>query len=80
MPAKNPVERQLAASIAANTSWALTEDRTARTAPGRRALEQRFLDLAGGDPVRAESFRKAHYARMALASAKARAARKAVRA
>lgn len=62
-------ERRLAASIAANESWAHTADRTARTAPARAALEQKFLDEAGGDPARAENLRRAYYQRLALKSA-----------
>lgn len=65
-------ERRLAASMAAHTSWANTEDRTARTAKARKAAEDKFLKMAGGDPARAKSLRSAHYKRMALASAKAR--------
>lgn len=65
-------ERQLAASIAAHESWANTTDRTARTAPARAALNQRFLDQANGDPVRAEHLRKAYFARLALKSAQSR--------
>ena len=69
MPAS---ERRLRAQIAANESWAGTDDRAARTAAARAAFEQRFLDAADGDPVRAEYLRKAHYARLALKSAQAR--------
>jgi hypothetical protein len=65
-------ERRLTASIAAHTSWANTPDRAARTANGRAALDQKFLDQAGGDPIRAEHLRKAYYARLALKSAQAR--------
>lgn len=64
--------------IGAHISWANTTDRTARTAPARAALEQKFLDQADGDPVRAAHLRKAYFQRLALASAKARAARKGV--
>ena len=53
-------------------SWAKTPDRTARTANGRAAMDQKFLDQAGGDPIRAEHLRKAYYARLALKSAQAR--------
>lgn len=63
--------------IGAHVSWANTADRTARTAPGRAALEQKFLDQADGDPVRAAHLRKAYYQRLALKSAAARRARKA---
>lgn len=65
-------ERRLVASIAAHESWANTENRSARTAPARRALEQKFLEQAGGDPQRAESLRKAHFQRLALKSVQAR--------
>lgn len=65
-------ERSLAAKAAAHLSWANTTDRTARTAPARRALDQKFLDQATGDPVRAERLRRAFYARLALKSVQAR--------
>lgn len=65
-------EKRLAASIAAHESWASTEDRAARTAPARRALEDKFLEQAGGDPQRAEHLKKAHFQRLALKSAQAR--------
>ena len=65
-------ERQLAASIAAHESWAATPDRSARTAPARRALDQKFLEQAGGDPQRAESLRSAYFKRLALKSAQSR--------
>lgn len=65
-------ERQLAASIAAHESWAATPDRSARTAPARRALDAKFLEQAGGDPKRAESLRSAYYKRLALKSAQSR--------
>jgi hypothetical protein len=68
----SPAEARLRASIASHTSWANTEDRTARTAKGRAALDQKFLDQAGGDPVRAEHLRKAHFLKLALKSAQSR--------
>lgn len=68
----NTSEKRLAASIAAHTSWANTENRSARTAPARRALDQKFLAEAGGDPARAEHLRKAHFQRLALKSAQSR--------
>lgn len=76
-------ERTLAAQIAAHESWAHTADRTARTAPARAALMERFereVDPDGTLPPderarRAESKRKAHFQRLALKSAKARRAR-----
>lgn len=60
------------ASIAAHESWAATEDRAARTAPARRALDKKFLEQAGGDAQRAEHLKKAYYQRLALKSAQAR--------
>ena len=72
---------------AAYDSWAATPDRRARTAPGTAAspasLEawERKIDPAGELPAheraqRAEAARKAYFTRLAIASAKARAARK----
>jgi hypothetical protein len=74
--ATDPGVRSLAARIAAHDSWANTSDRSARTAPARAAQDAKFLVEAEGDPVRAEHLRKAHFARLSLASAKARRARK----
>ena len=62
----------LRSRIAAHESWARTTDRAARTAPARAALDQMFLDAAGGDPVRAAHLRKAHFARLSLKSAQSR--------
>ena len=64
--------RQLGGSIGGHISWFNTVDRTARTQPGRDALERKFLDDADGDPVRAAHLRKTFYARLALKSAQAR--------
>ena len=79
-----PAERKLRASIAGHTSWANTEDRTARTEPGRDAMWRKFEDMA--DPnheltpaerhKRATNLRKAHFQRMSLKAAKARKARR----
>lgn len=69
-------ERSILGRLAAHESWANTVDRTARTAPARAALEQKWLDQAEGDPQRAASLKKAYYARLALKSAQARRARK----
>lgn len=44
-------EQSLAASIAAHESWANTPNRSARTAPARRALDQKFLEQAGVTPI-----------------------------
>lgn len=65
-------ERRTRSQIAAHTSWANTEDRSSRTAPARRALDARFLEQADGDPIRAESLKKAHFLRLALKSAQTR--------
>ena len=75
-----PTERKLAAQIAAHESWANTPDRSARTAKARAALMAKFEKQA--DPegkllpaeraLRAEHLRKAHFQRLALASAKSR--------
>lgn len=62
--------------LGAHVSWANTIDRSARTAPARAALEQKFLDAADGDPVRAAHMKKAHYQRLAMKSAEVRRARK----
>lgn len=65
-------ERALRARIAAHESWANTGNRTARTAPARAALDAKFLEQAGGDPIKAAHLRKAHFARLALKSAQSR--------
>lgn len=66
-------------SYAADVSWGRTEDRPARTANARKAADARFLALAGGDPKRAESMRKAHFKAMVLKSVAVRKAKKAAR-
>lgn len=81
----SPSERALRARTAAHTSWANTRDRAARTAPGTKALLDKFereIDPDGTmDPaeraLRAESARKAHFARLAFLSAQARRLKKA---
>lgn len=65
-------ERSQLGRLAAHESWANTPDRAARTANARAALDQKFLDAAAGDPVKAAHLRKAHFARLALKSAVAR--------
>ena len=65
-------EASLRGKIAAHESWAHTEDRSARTAPARAALDRKFLEQAGGDPVKAAHLRKAHFARLARKSAQSR--------
>lgn len=73
----------LEAQIASHESWARTENRSARTAPARMAMQARFEKMVDPDGVlpaavrekMAESARKAHYRRMALKSAKVRSSR-----
>lgn len=73
-------ERTIVAKIAANTSWANTPDRSARTAPARAALWAKFEAEVDPDGTlnpaerakRAENLRKAHFQRLALKSAQAR--------
>lgn len=67
-----PAERRLAGQIAAHESWANTPNRSARTAPARAALDAKFLAQAEGDPIRAGHLRMAHFAGLALKSARAR--------
>lgn len=74
-----PAEVRLFASAAAHKGWAECEDRTARTRPGREALEAKFVREAGGDPVRAASLRKAYYKRLAAKSVASRRAKAAAR-
>lgn len=80
-----PAERKLRAQIATHTAWANCEDRTARTAPARQAFIDKFereVDPEGKLPIeerarRAESARKAWYAKMAYRSAQSRKRNKA---
>lgn len=65
-------ERSQLGRLAAHESWANTPNRAARTARARAQFDQKFLDLADGDPIRAAHLRKAHFARLALKSAVAR--------
>jgi hypothetical protein len=77
-------ERTMRASLAANISWANTDDREARTRKAREAQFTKYEKKV--DPEgeltpeerhrRAESLRRAHMTRMALASAKARRLRR----
>jgi hypothetical protein len=80
----SPSERTLRARIAVNASWARTVDRSARTAPARRAAMQRYereIDPDGTlDPGerarRAEYAMRAHMSRLALRSVRARRQRR----
>lgn len=73
-------ERSLRGQIAVHESWARTENRSARTAPARKAALDRFERMVDPDGEltpeerarRAEHARKAHFKRLALKSAKAR--------
>jgi hypothetical protein len=67
MPAKSPEERALVSRIGGYEKWAQTADRTAATKPAREAFEKQFEQYP--DP---EAARKAYFARLALASVKAR--------
>lgn len=81
MPSTRPSERRLRAQIAANSRWAAEPDRAAATAAARGAFMRRFEDQVDPDRLlpegerakRAENARRAHFQRLALASAKARA-------
>jgi|ERR1700733_14544594 len=75
MPELSAELRSLQSSAAAHMSWGRTTNRTARTANARREFDEKFLAEADGDPQRAESLRKAYFARLALKSAKARGLR-----
>lgn len=81
-----PEQRSQHARLAALTSWGTTPDRSARTAPARKAQLERFEAMVPAevtDPATraaaAENLRRAYYLRLALASAKARKARAAKR-
>jgi hypothetical protein len=75
-----PEQRRLRASIAAHVQWAKEPDPTARTATARKAFMERFEREADPDGTldpaerarRAEHLRRAHFARLALASSRAR--------
>jgi hypothetical protein len=75
-----PEERSLRARIGANQSWANTADPSARTAPARKAFNDRFEKQVDPDgqlkPAerarRAESARKAYFLRLALKSSTGR--------
>lgn len=75
MPPRTPEQHRIASAAGARKSWAQTEDRSARTAKARAARDQKFLDQAGGDPVKAEHLRRAFYLQMQLKSLKARQAK-----
>ncbi|MFE6406539.1 hypothetical protein ACFVOR_06345 [Streptomyces sp. NPDC057837] len=80
-------ERSMLAQIAAHTLWTHCDDPAAHTAPARKAFLDRFEDAVDPDGTltaeertrRAEHARKAYFKRLALASARARAAKAAGR-
>jgi hypothetical protein len=86
--ARSPSERTLIGRIGAETKWAQCEDPTAATAPGRAKFDERFYDEVDPERVlpeaererRAGHARKAYFAKLALASAKARRRKKSVNA
>lgn len=79
----SPAERSTRARVAAFTRWA-GEDPRPQMQKAREGFERRFLDEVDPNRVlpeaernrRAAAARRAHFARLALASARARAARK----
>ncbi|WP_319454247.1 MULTISPECIES: hypothetical protein [unclassified Mycobacterium] len=82
MPANGlpPSERRIVGQIGAHKSWSQTEDRSARTAPGRQAFLDKFEQQVDPDGIlppaerakRAEHARKEFFQRLALKSAQAR--------
>jgi hypothetical protein len=80
----SPSERTLRARVAAHVQWSREPDPTARTANGRAAFLARFEAEVDPDGTltpeerhrRAEHARRAYFTRLALASAKARRARR----
>ena len=83
MVAHDPTARALAARIAAHSKWAHA-DPVQGTAAARKAALERFerqvdpegVLTAAERATRAQHARKAHFTRLALASAKARRARR----
>lgn len=74
----DPADRTLRARLAAHSQWAKEPDPTSRTAKARAAANGRFVEEArelhpdGSEELiqrTAEHLRKAHFARMGLASA-----------
>lgn len=74
-----PEQLSMRARLASHTSWAQTEDRSARTAKARGAspVSRAYWDARHpDDPAAAESAHKAYMTRLALRSSQARAARR----
>ena len=80
MPSPIPSERKLAARVAAHTRWASIDDRAEATRPAREAFMARFERQADPDGLltpadkerRAQHLASAYFARLSLASARAR--------
>jgi len=80
MAANRPEDRSMIARIASHSSWAKTQDRTARTARARAAFLDRFERQVDPDHKlppderarRADSARRAYFVNLALKSAQAR--------
>lgn len=76
-------DRTLLAQVAAHTRWAMEPDRKGATAAARKGLAAKWAREVDPDGVlppdelerRVASLRRAHMARMALASARARRAK-----
>lgn len=70
-PGLTTSEKTLRAKAAAHKSWANTSDPSARTAPGRKAFDERFLNEVDPDRTlpaaererRAASAKRAYFAR-----------------
>lgn len=80
----SPEERKLRAKIAGNESWAKTKNRTKRTQRARDTFRESFQDVVDPehllDPVErakaGEAGYRAHMARLAFKSSKARRKKK----
>jgi hypothetical protein len=80
MPSPDPRDRALIAQVAAHIRWSQTVDRTAATAPARRAALERFERQVDPDATLppdtraklAENARKAYFTALARKSAIAR--------
>lgn len=79
-----PQERSMRARLGAHTSWARTTDPSSRTAKARAAATSRFVQEArklhpnaSEEAIErsAEHLRKAHFARLGMASGRARRAK-----
>lgn len=78
--ALTPEQRALRSRLAAHHSWARTADRAARTRAAREAFMRRFEEqvdpegkMSPAERLRgAEQARKAHFAKLALRSSRAR--------